>query len=104
MCYAICDWVRGGDRWCWILITSDQQLTRKLSLSGAQIPVAATALCSGDMRGHSDVTQVLLWHCASVWIICGYKNQMKKRTRYVRIVGLGSAFTIDQVQGPPMPG
>ena len=62
----------------WILITSDQQLTRKLSLSGAQIPVAATAtataLCSGDMRGHSDGTQVLLWHCASVWIICGYKN------------------------------
>ena len=74
VCCAICDWVRGGDRWCWILITSDQQLTRKLSLSGAQIPVAATARCSVDMRGHSDGTQVFLWHCASVWIICGYKN------------------------------
>ena len=31
-------------------------------------------LFRGDMRGHSDGTQVLLWHCASVWIICGYKN------------------------------
>ena len=92
--------MRGGDRWCWILITSDQQLTRKLSLSGAEIPVAATVLCSVDMRGHSDITEVLLCHCVRCQSLDNLWLQELDEETYSVCEDCGAGSSIHNGSGP----